>query len=75
MSILGQSDEHDQTAKREPCTCCAKIVIPHDYLDNGPICRKCTNEATEIRLTLVIRGRTMSKTLKGNLTAIKGGRK
>jgi hypothetical protein len=68
--VILQSDEHEATAKRDICARCRRSVIPHEDTNEGPLCRPCTLEATEIRLEYVIDGRIYSKRLKGNLRAV-----
>jgi hypothetical protein len=70
MIAAVQSDEQEPTAKREICARCGKPVIPHELSDQGPLCRPCTLEATEIRLEYVIDGRIFSKKLKGNIRSV-----
>lgn len=58
------ANENEPTAKREVCRACRDIVIPHVTADNGHLCRKCCDSATEIRFELVIRGITYIKNLR-----------
>lgn len=57
-------DEHEPSAKRETCKPCGKITIPHEQTDQGHLCRRCTDSATEIRIEFVIAGRTYTKHLR-----------
>jgi hypothetical protein len=70
MIAAVQSDEHEPTSKREICARCRKPAVPHEDTNQGPLCRSCTLQATEIRLEYVIDGRIYSKTLKGRLRPV-----
>lgn len=69
-------DEHEASAKREICVGpCRKSIIPHEYTDEGPICRKDADSATEVKLQWVINGRTFTKTLKGRIVVVETSKK
>lgn len=63
-------DEHESSAKRETCRPCGRVVIPHEHTDQGYLCRRCTDSATEVRIEFVISGRTFTKHLKRAIAAV-----
>ena len=69
-----QTPEQDPIAKREVCSACRKVALPHEHTDQGPICRSCTNRASVIRLEYVIDGRIFTKDLKA-VRVLKGGKR
>jgi hypothetical protein len=75
MSVQFVSEDYDPDAKRERCIACGTVSIPKEHVEKGPICRNCVVAATEIRVSLVIRGLTYTKQLKGRISVVEGAKK
>lgn len=72
MPLQFVTDEHEPTATRSICIVCRKSAIPTLEMREGPICRPCKSEASEMRFEIVIKGRTYTQDLLKPLSVVGG---
>lgn len=70
MPLQFVTEEHEPTAKRSICIVCRKSAIPTLEMREGPICRPCKSDGTEMRFEIVIHGRTYTQDLLKPLAAV-----